>query len=421
MKMALITTLDQIEIIQARERFLGLFAGRRWGKTATVRNRIIYKTATPGFPYWYVTPLYSQCYAEYESLTNHPIFRRFIRRSKTQPFPQIWLNNGSTIGFRSFENPKSLRSAGLGEVWVDEIQDIKMDGFWPVIRPLISDRRGTLGVSGQFRGHNWYFKQFFKPGINPRNKLYKAWRRPSSTGLMFQGPAGRKELSIVRDQVPPAVYDQEYDCIPSANIAAVFPPKQVDAIIGGRISTKSRAGRRYIMGLDLGRVVDHTALVVLEVETGQVVHAEKFPLNRKHAEYAKLAGDVARQYGALTVMDTTGGATGGRAKPDEYVKLYRQRIPDVRTFFWGSRNKESIIAHMGLEIQSCKIRIPKAFIDLEDEVRSYEWTYRNGYYDYHAADGKHDDYVAALAQALWARRSGWVPARGGVGYAAALS
>ena len=421
MQINLVTTPDQIQMITAPERFLGLFAGRRWGKTATVRNRIIYRLMNrPGFYYWYITPRYSQCFEEYELFRNHPKLRRFIRRGKGQPYPQIWFNNKSRIGFRSFEKPVGLRGGGLDEVWVDEIQDINQKQFWPIIRALISDKRGTLGVSGQFRGHNWYYKQFYKRGINPKNKLYRAWRRPSSTGIMFQSPAGIEELEIVKSQVPPAVYDQEYDCIPSANVAAVFPPKQIDAIVGGKPSGP-RASKTYIMGLDLGRVVDHTALVVLEVETGAVVHAEKFPLGMTHATYAKLAGDIAKRYAAVVIMDTTGGATGGHAKSDEYVKLYRQQIKDVRTFWWSAQTKEAIIAHTALEIQAAKIKIPEEFDDLIDEVRSYEWDYRNGRYDYHAADGKHDDYVAALAQALWARRSGWAPQKGGVNLSSVLN
>lgn len=410
---------DQRAVIQCSARFMGVFAGRRWGKTVTARGRIITRTAASNFQYWYVSPNYSQAIEEFESLVFNQDFASQISRTKQQPYPQIWLKNGSRIGYRSFDRPEALRSRGLDEIWVDEIQNIEEKDFWPVIRPLISDRRGTLIVSGQFRGKNWYYEEFFLKGQDPKQTLFRSWAFPSSSGLMYQGERGRAELELARVQVPPPVWDQEFDCIPASNMVAVFPPMQLERIVSGTPKREAEAGKQYCMGLDLGRIADQSAIVVLECDTGIIVHAEKLPFGMEHALQAVHAAEVAQRYNACVVIDSTGGATGGHAPPDSYVKFYRERIRALREFYWSAQNKEKIIAELCLAIQQKKVLIPAVSTGLLEELHAYEYTYKHGRYDFHAAAGEHDDYVAALAQAVWGRKFGWVGGRNGAGAGAA--
>jgi hypothetical protein len=409
-------TRAQAEIVDCPARYMFLAAGRRWGKTLTAKTRLVARALRmPRWRAWYITPVYSQCKEVYESITEEPALQRFIRRTRLQPYPVIDFWNRSSIGFRSFEKPKTLRGSGLHEVWVDEIQDIPEGPFWPVIRPLISDRRGNLIISGQFRGHNWYYKRFYLPGTGAKRKpQYQSWRYPSSTGLAFRGAAGRAELAESKAQVPPAVWDQEYECVPSANIACVFPPDQIDACIGGAVITEPVEGRHYGLGVDLGRVVDPTAIVAMD-DLGLVCHSEGLPLRTKHAIAARHVGRLAQYWGgAITIVDTTGGATGGKTGSDEHVKFYRKWCKTMRSFAWTPANKEAVIASLGLAVQSGAIAIPPSHAELIEQLRAYEYSYRAGVYRYSAPDGSHDDFVAAIAQANWGRTHGWFTPSGSV-------
>jgi hypothetical protein len=280
---------------------------------------------------------------------------------------------------------------------------------------MLGDRRGTLVLAGQFRGHDWRYREFWVPGQaqingapNPaKHPLYRSWQIGSEQGFCFQGANGREELELQRSITPASAWAQEWACIPTANQSAVWTPEHIDRITGGEVSSTPRPGCRYIMGLDLGRVVDQSAIVVLEVETGVVVHAEKLPQRQEHAIQAKRAAQVAGIYRACVVMDSTGGAAGGHAPADTHVKFYRQSIPDLREFYWGPANKEKIIAQLSLDIEQCRIRIPSEHAELLRELRSYEYEYRGGRYYYSAPRNQHDDYVAALAMASWGRKSGW--------------
>ena len=289
----------------------------------------------------------------------------------------------------------------------DEIQDIAEDQFWPVVRPLISDRRGKLVVAGQFRGHNWYYNEFYLKG-QKKSKIYKSWRQPSSTGLVYRSEAGQEELALAKASIPRAVWDQEYDCIPSANQAAVFRQEDLTACTRGKRYTKSGTGAKNIIGLDLGRIADPSAIVVLNSQTANVLFSELRPLRERHEVTAKHVARLQRDFGqAAVIVDVTGGATGGRAPVDAYVKFYRKEVRGLREFVWTRNNKERIIQHLAVAIEQHSLSIPASEEKLLRQLGLYEFDYKHGRYDYHGPCGHSDDMVAALAMAWYGRVKGW--------------
>lgn len=425
--MKLRVTRAQQKVIQSKARYIGVFAGRRWGKTFVARFRIISRALEkPGAKIWYVTPTYSQLLKEFRALSAHPVFSKYIAKTRLQPYPEIILHNGSEIGYRTFDRPENLKGHGLDEVWVDEIQDIAEDAFWPVIRPLLSDRRGTLIISGQFRGKNWYYEQLYMPGQpGPKSKAprYESFRFPSSSGIAFQSELGRLELDDAKQQLPRMQFDQEYECVPIANQKAVFDPEDLKRILRGTPSV-AKNGHQYVTGVDLGRVKDHTAIVVIEKSKDKtiphvIVHAEKIPLGVKHEEQSKIVARVASRYSARVVIDATGGATGGHSQPDAVFQFYRKLMPSAQPIYWNRAGKQRLIEHLMLNVEQARISIPPAFSELLKELAAYEFEYRAGYYDFHAQSGAHDDYVAALAMALYTTDRGG-PLVNGAGIEAAF-
>lgn len=416
----LYATKDQRDVILCQKRYLACFAGRRWGKTKTILNRGLFRCRVPKFKWTFVSPVYAQVEEAFDSLATNPGLTPFIRKHKLQPFPRIWFTNGSVMSFRSFERPKNIRGRGEDEVWADEIQDYAEEDFLSVLQPVISDRRGTLGIAGQFRGENWYWERYFVPGQSPDHPTHKSWRFPSSSGLMYEGDEGQQELAATRLLLPKAVYNQEYECVPIANQAAVFDPDDVKACVRGSLSPPAGA-TPYILGVDIGRVVDHTAAVVLDTRTCTVVHAERFPLKTKHDLCAAKVAMIAARYRAQVIIDSTGGATGGKAdKADEHVKFYRDRIPDLREYVWSFRTKQRLVHNLSLAFEQKKISIPPACDDLIKEVLAYEFKRTGDRYVFSAPQGQHDDYLAALMMAVWGWHAEWGPALHGRGPATLL-
>lgn len=338
-----------------------------------------------------------------------PELQSFISETRQQPFPEITFVTGSRVGFRTFDRPDNLRGAGLNEVLVDEIQDISEDDFWPVIRPLISDKCGNIVMAGQFRGLNWYYEKFFERGQDQkRAEQYKSWRFPSSTGHAFQGEKGRAELALLRESLPRIIYDQECDCIPVANQAAVFHYEDLKAMKRGSPSGPTPKGR-YILAIDLGRIQDPTAYVVFDDAARAVVAAGKMVLGMKHDAQAQLLAVIRKQYNNATVIiDSTGGATGGHAHIDAYVNEHRKAMPGLHEFKWTMESKTRLIQTLCIGVEKKLIGVPGQFEEVHREMAAYEFVHTNGGFRYSAPTGKHDDYVAALAMAYFAHVNRWV-------------
>ena len=340
----------------------------------------------------------------------------------------ITFHNGSRLQFRSFDKPKFMRGMRrINEVWIDEIHDIKESDFWPIIRPLISDARGTIVVSGQFRGlTHWTYTQCFEPGQKAGQNYFKSWRFPSSTGLAFQSDEGKLELARTKEQMPKAVFDQEFDCIPTANQAAVFRTEDLREIMRGATAEKPRqepngTKYRYIIGYDLGEMVDPSAIVILEYETLTVVHAELVPLRVKHQVQARNLAELARKWNAQVVIDATGGGTGGKRLADETVRYYRDVIPDLKAFVWVQPFKKEMVRVLSLAVENHTLSVPEALKGLHEEMASYEFEYKAGEYDYHGPDGKKDNLIAGLLMAVYAAKAGYVKTPGGPSLGAAFA
>lgn len=400
----------------SEDRFFSLIAGRRCGKTFVFSSACTtFCLQNPDVVVWYIAPTYSQAKEQYERIGSHPTLSLFISKIKQYPYPTITFTNGSKMAFRSFDNHKALRGSGIDIVWADEIQDINGKYFWPVIRPLISDKRGKLVISGQHRGqHSWYYKELFVYGFDgpgtTKKPLYKSWQIPSSRGMVFQGDAGKEELMIVKQQMPAAVYDQEYEALASANIASVYRSEDIKKIVTGYYSDMAVPGRKYLIGLDLGRVVDPSACVVID-DRGHVCYSELRPLGERHEVGAMMASAKVQRFGGCPIIiDTTGGAGGARVgaeRNDEYVKYYKTQCPTMTSFFLSAESKKSIIENLAICIEQSKITIAPQCEELLVQLEKFEYKVRNsGLIEYSGPGGHDDDLVIALAMAVNSWRRG---------------
>ena len=420
MKFRLKVTPAQREIIECKAKNIDLRCGRRWGKSQTFLYRGATRClGTRGCKYWYVTPISAQCEEMFEYLVSNKALSRYIRRAiYKQPF-RLDFTNGSVMRFRTFERPKNLRGSGLHEVWLDEIQDPKYteNDFYSVVKPLVSDKRGTIITSGQFSGKDWKYERLFMPGQDGPQHIdgFKSWCYPSHTGLVFQSDAGKQELADVQAQIPRRVYEQEYLCLPLANANAVLDHEDLIRSKRGEVLSPD-AYRAVVLGLDLGRVVDPSAMVGIDAASNTVIYAEKRPLGEKHEIGAKHASQVVRRYGDCEIIvDTTGGATGGRAgSNDAHVQFYQKSCPTMRAFNINRDNKERLITNLSLAIEQGVLAIPAQFEDLHAQLASYEYKLSSsGIITYQGPGGHDDDMVIALALAWEGVLRGWYNTSGG--------
>lgn len=416
-------TKEQIEFINCRCQYISLIAGRRWGKSFAIAYRIIARACDPKYRGWYIAPQYSQTQDVFDLIANNNDIQPFIKKvRRSGPFPQIEFTTGATIGFRSFDrNPQALRGGGLSEVYIDEVQNFEERSFWSVIRPLLSDRRGTLIIAGQFRGKNWYYEKLYLPGISGyhRKDNYKSFCHPTSSGIKFQSVAGKAELEEVQRQIPRIQYDQEYNCIPTANEDAVFRHEDLQDCMGGEVLKQYRnsQGYNYIHALDLGRVVDPSSHIVLEIPPNgrpMVCFSQERPLKERHEDGAIVALKINKDFtppGQYTtiLIDTTGGATGGNKKPDQYIQYYRNSLPTMRPVVFTAQSKKDMVESLMLAIEQNKIIIPKEHEELHKQLSLYEYKIKpSGLLEYGVPRSVgHDDLVSALMSAWYGYCKGY--------------
>lgn len=402
----------QYDVITCQAKFMSLMAGRRAGKTHALKCRIINDSLyNPGNKILYLTPSGTLCNEIFEELCSDKYLRRRIKRIVKQPMRKITFYNGSEVYVTMWQgDPEKLRGLGFDLVILDEIQSLESlqdrDKLLMIVRPLLMDRQGKFIISGQYRGKRcWWYKWFDENAGDPN---YETWSIPSWKGWLFKDEGyNHPEIQLALKTLPKAVFDQEIACIPSANQNAAFQYDDIMACTVGK-KEKIKKNGRYVIGVDLGRTVDPSAWVGIDLNTGSVVHAELRRIGERHEIGAKALGDLAAKLNNAEVfIDTTGGATGGKKDIDAYVKFYRNRLPSMRPVQMQRKNKERLIQNLALAIEQHEIYIPEEFDTLISQLEQYEYKEDKwGNFSYSGPNGHEDDYCIALALALEGYRLG---------------
>jgi len=154
-------TAPQKTVTNSQARFRVLITGRRFGKTYLAINEIAKFSSQPNKKVWYVAPSYRQaktiCWAELkEKMIKHKWVKNINHSDLT-----ITLRNNSTITLRGSENFDALRGVGLDMVIFDEFSDINKEAWYEVLRPTLSDTKGSAFFCGSPRGFgNWSYELF---------------------------------------------------------------------------------------------------------------------------------------------------------------------------------------------------------------------------------------------------------------------
>jgi len=395
----------QHEYINAEESNLLLMAGRRAGKSFAIKCRTLKDSLMePGHRSLYVTPFGNLADEIFKEMIADKYIMRRVKKIEKAPMRKIIFNNGSTITYMMFDDPEKLRGFKFHSVYFDEIQKLESlkgrDNFMNVIFPLVADYGGTISLSGQYRGKNcWWYKMFEE---NKNNPDFRRWECPSWTGWLYHelGEADPR-IQRMKQIMTAAQYGQEVACIPTANQNSAFRPEDIVSCIRGKTSNKEE-GHAYVCGCDLGRTVDPSFWVVIDMNTATVVHEEERPLGERHEVGAQRLGTLCKKYGNCECfIDTTGGATGGKKVDiDSYLKFYRQKLGNLRSVQMQLKNKNRLIENLILAIENHEISIPKSCTKVIEQLEDYEVKVDNwGNAHYSNGIGEHDDGVVALALA----------------------
>lgn len=251
---------------ESAKRWRVIVAHRRAGKTVATINQLIRSALTCDKPEprtAYVAPLYKQ--AKDVAWTYLKRFTQVIPGTQANESElRVDLPNGGRVRLYGADNPDGMRGIYLDDCVLDEFADMRPRMLPEIIRPALSDRRGSLTIIGTPRGHN-DFHTIWQHAQND-NEWYALELKASQTGLVAQD-----ELDSARKLMTPEQYAQEYECSFEAAIQGAYWGREMAAAQeDGRIcDVPIDVDRDVWTAWDLG-VRDATAIWFFQVLAGGI-------------------------------------------------------------------------------------------------------------------------------------------------------
>lgn len=251
---------------ETSKRWRVIVAHRRAGKTVATVNQLIRSALTcdkPNPRAAYVAPLYKQ--AKDVAWSYLKEFTRVIPGAEANESElRVDLPNGGRVRLYGADNPDGMRGIYLDDCVLDEFADMRPRVLPEIIRPALSDRKGSLTIIGTPRGHNDFYDVYEAAKDDP--DWYALRLKASETGLV-----DAEELAASRKLMTPEQYDQEFECSFNAAIAGAYWGKEMAAAEEagriGRVSIDQTAD--VLTAWDLG-VRDATAIWFFQILAGGI-------------------------------------------------------------------------------------------------------------------------------------------------------
>jgi phage terminase large subunit len=334
---------------ESSKRWRVIVAHRRAGKTVATINQLIRSALTcdkPNARVAYIAPLYKQ--AKDVAWSYLKEFTAVIPGCEANESElRVDLPNGGRVRLYGADNPDGMRGIYLDDCVLDEFADMRPRMLPEIIRPALSDRKGSLTLIGTPRGHNAFYDAWQAATDDP--EWYSVMLRASETGLV-----DAEELAAARKMMTPEQYEQEFECsFEAAILGAYWGREMAAAERDGRVTTVDVDQTQPVhTAWDLGRR-DATAIWFFQPLFGGI----------NVVDYYEASGVGAAHYAEVL-----------HSKPYTLGKCF---IPhDGKVVEWGSdRSRVETLNSMGLDtrlvpdhsvmdgINAARLTIPVAKFD----------------------------------------------------------
>jgi hypothetical protein len=293
----------------------------------------------------------------------------------------------SYIEFKSGDKPDSLRGFGVHYFILDEAARVKYDS-WVSLYTTLTQTRGRGIIISTPKGRNFFYEMYQWGLDREAHPEWLSMRMPTWANPTVP----RESIREMKRNLPEDVFRQEVAAQFLLDSAGVF--RGINKCVRGLLQPPS-PGRRYVMGVDLARLRDYSVIVVMDAETKNVVHFDRFNQSTWEVQYHKIISTARRFNNAQVIMDSTGVG-------DAVVESVRNGGVRVIPYtIGGSKAKQQLIDKLRVNIENEKISFPHIPV-LIKELEAYELEVtETGVVKYSAPSGQHDDAVLALALCNW--------------------
>jgi len=365
-------------------------ASTKSGKTAGCAAWFVEEACRgqPGWHYWWVAPI----------RTVAKIAWRRIRRVfppgtvvENRTDLTLGLPNGTTLWFKSADNPDSLYGEDVHGVVVDEATRCKPE-VWPAIRTVITATSGRVRLIGNVKGRkNWAYRLARRAEAGEPGWGYA---KLTIHDAVAAGIVPATEVEAARRDLPEAVFGELYLAEATDDGSNPFGQAHIEACC---TLAGPAPGPPAAWGWDLAETVDWT--VGLALDHGAALCA----FHRFQADWPTTRREIDKLIGRSVpaLVDTTGV---GKPIVEE---LQRAGRSNVEGFVFSSSSKQGLMEALAVAIQDHRLQLPADGV-LQAELESFEYIHTRTGVRYEAPEGMHDDTVCALALAV--RRLGGRPA-----------
>lgn len=193
-----------MQALRAKTRYKVVVSGRRGGKTYGAGAEILARVTRSQSLVGYMAPTYRMAKGlmwDWLLWNTPPDWIANVNRSELV----MELVNGSRVALFGGQNYDSVRGLGFDHFEFDEVQDIKREAWAEVVRPALSDRKGSAAFRGTPKGRaNWLFD------LAQNAKIDEQWSLITYTTIEG-GLVDAEEVEQARIDLDERTFRQEYE------------------------------------------------------------------------------------------------------------------------------------------------------------------------------------------------------------------
>lgn len=274
----------QWQVTNDNSRFKVVVAGRRFGKThLALYDSFLKAVKKAKSRVWFIAPTYRQAkniawVVLKDILYSEP---RFIKRINEAELYAV-LFNDSRIELKGADNEDSLRGVGLDHVVLDEFAFMKPEAWSEVIRPALSDKKGSAMFIGTPDGFGFFYELYNRGKVNQDG--FKSWHFKSIESPFLD----KLEIEAARKGLDERTFRQEYEAsfeTATGRIYYAFDRKE------------NNINQEYVKDIPLFVTVDFNVspmcwVLVQKIKNINYAIEELVRRNTNTEEMAKLVGDL---------------------------------------------------------------------------------------------------------------------------------
>lgn len=398
---------DQYRFINAPERISIAATGTKTGKTIGCAEKMVewlLSEDAAGKLFWWIAPSHYQAGIGWDRVKSFiPDGWAKIDESKRSITIR---GSGARCEFKTGEKPNLLFGPAVHGAVVDEASRMR-EQAWIALQTTMTQTMGPIRVaSNTDQGKNNWFYPLYMKGYAKDKWGQKTFPEIVSWSIKTYEnphvkPAAFKELV---NTLPPSAYQSLVEAIFPEDALTVF--RNVMKVVvddppgwdgtSARIQ-KPKLQHPYVLGVDLAKYSDYTVIVVIDMETREIVYFDRMTLKLWESQIQQVEKVSTAYGGAQVILDSTG------VGDPIYERLTLLGVPVV-PYVFNNASKMRLVDNLAIGIENEDIKIPRSLEQLINELTMYEYRLsESGKIQFSAPDreGIFDDAVMALSLGYW--------------------